>query len=385
MIEFWIAALALGLVAAAVVLVPVLRSWARGENTRSGSTLGMAIAIALAVPIAALILYSRWTTWDWSGDAARAAQAESEEVHAMDEAVQDLVARLQREPENVDGWAMLGRTYMSMGRFADAAGAYRQALDVAGGEPVELMANFAEAQALSDPQGLQGGSGQMFERILELDPDNPKGLWYGGIYAFENRRFEESEARLSKLMTMNPPETLIPLIEERIAEARAHIGVDPAIFAGAEPAGVEPAGVEPAGAEPAAEQSQAMSASEPNATPAPAVADGEAIPIQVSIDPAVGGGLPGGAPLFIIARNPAGGPPLAVIRRTAGELPLALALRDENAMMQGMTILDQPELELVARVALSGSPAAQPGDLFGEITYQRGGGPVQIRIDRVVE
>jgi cytochrome c-type biogenesis protein CcmH len=105
----------------------------------------------------------------------------------------------------------------------------------------------------------------------------------------------------------------------------------------------------------------------------------------VSIDPTVAGSLRGGAPLFIIARNPAGGPPLAVIRRTADELPLEIALRNENAMMQGMTILDQPELELVARVSLSGSPAAQPGDLFGEITYQRGSGPVQIRIDRIVE
>ena len=117
-----------------------------------------------------------------------------------------------------------------------------------------------------------------------------------------------------------------------------------------------------------------------------AVADaGDAIPIQVSIDPAVAGTLRGSAPLFIIARNPAGGPPLAVIRRTADELPVTIALRDENAMMQGMTILDQPELELVARVSMSGSPAAQPGDVFGAVTYQRGSGAVQIRIDRVVE
>ena len=59
MIEFWIAALALGLVAAALVLVPVLRTWARGEKAHAGSTLGVAVAVAVLVPIAALILYSR--------------------------------------------------------------------------------------------------------------------------------------------------------------------------------------------------------------------------------------------------------------------------------------------------------------------------------------
>jgi cytochrome c-type biogenesis protein CcmH len=369
MIEFWIAALALGLVAAAVVLVPALRVWTRSAEGRTGTTLGIAVVLAMVVPVSALVLYARWTTWDWSGDAARASAAEAEEMHAMDDAVGALLARLQRDPNDVEGWSMLGRTYMQMRRFGDAAGAYRQALDVAAGEPLDLLADLGQAMALSDPQGLQGGAGPMFERVLELNPDDPNGLWYGGIYAYENRDFAVADERLSKLLTMNPPPTLIPLIEERIAEARAHADVDPAMFADAGQ-----------GTPPAQETGSVQAAEQP--APAPA---GDGIPIQVTLDPGLAGRLNRPAPLFIIARNPAGGPPLAVIRRMSGQLPVSVELRDENAMMQGMTILDQPELDLVARVSLSGSPAAQPGDLFGEITYAQGGGPVQINIDRVVE
>ncbi len=379
MTGFWIAALALGLVAAALVFVPVLRGWLRQQEGRSGVTLGLGVVMAFVIPVTALVLYSRWTTWDWSGEVSRAAAQQAEQTHDMEEAVQALVARLQREPQDVEGWSMLGRTYMSMRRFEDAAGAFRQGLDAAAGEPVELMADYGEALALSDPQGLQGPAGPLFERVLELNPSHPKGLWYGGIYAYENRDFETSVDRLSTLLTMNPPQTLIPLIEERIAEAEAHMGVDPALFAAAE----EESGGSAAPVSTAAAATPGP-AEEPAAASEPAPADASAIPIQVTLDPELAGRLGAGAPVFIIARNPAGGPPLAVIRKGSDQLPVAVELTDGNAMMQGMTILDQPELSLVARVALSGSPAAQPGDLFGEVVYKQGDGPVQIRIDQVV-
>jgi cytochrome c-type biogenesis protein CcmH len=121
------------------------------------------------------------------------------------------------------------------------------------------------------------------------------------------------------------------------------------------------------------------------ATAAPATAS-NGIQLQISLDPALAARIPGPTPVFIIARNSGGGPPLAVIRSSSAELPLAVELTDANAMMEGVTITDQPELELVARVALSGSPAQRPGDLFGAVNYARGNsGPTRIRIDQVAE
>jgi cytochrome c-type biogenesis protein CcmH len=389
MTQFWIAALALGLVAAAIILVPVIRAWARqqGED-RSSSALGVGIVVALAIPVVSMMLYARWSTWDWAtgGTTMGAALGGGAEVHEMDQAIAALEQRLAAQPEDLDSWMLLGRTYMSMRRFDQAARVYRQAAALDASSP-QVLADFGEALALSDPDGLQGEAGVIFERVLAMSPSHPKGLWYGGLNAYENANWALAEQRLGMLLTLNPPETLVPLIEERLAAARTHgAGMPPQESARAEavapapqpslpgPAAPEPAAPEPAAPEPAAPE-----------VAAPVVAS-DAILLDVSLDPVLVAGVPGHTPVFIIARNPGGGPPLAVVRATAAELPMSVRLTDANAMMEGVTILDQSELELVARVSLSGSPAQRPGDLYGAVNYVRGNsGSTSLRIDRVAE
>jgi hypothetical protein len=129
------------------------------------------------------------------------------------------------------------------------------------------------------------------------------------------------------------------------------------------------------------------------AAPATAVADTlpepsgpDVIQLSISVAPALADRLNSPAPLFIFARGTAGGPPLAVVRRGSNELPLTIEMSDANAMMQGVQISTMPELQLVARVSMGGSPAAKPGDLFGEVKYSREAGQqVNIVIDQVVE
>jgi cytochrome c-type biogenesis protein CcmH len=377
MTQFWIAALALGLVAAAFVLVPVLRAWRLEGAGRSSSTLGIGIVLALAIPVTANMLYARWSTWDWGSGGGRAMGTSAEAEHEMEDLVAALEERLNQRPEDLEGWMMLGRSYMSMGRYGDGARAFRQAANLDGNQNPQILADLGEAIGLSDPMGLQGEAAGIFERVLAQSPSHPKALWYGGLNAFENSDFVLAEQRLSLLLTLNPPETLVPIIEERITAARAHTGAMPAT---PEDRSSTPAGT-PAPEVPAV----AAAPAQQEATAAPTTAS-NGIQLQISLDPALAARIPGPTPVFIIARNSGGGPPLAVIRSSSAELPLAVELTDANAMMEGVTITDQPELELVARVALSGSPAQRPGDLFGAVNYARGNsGPTRIRIDQVAE
>lgn len=379
MTQFWIAALALGLVAAALVLVPVIRSWARQDSERSSAALGVGIVIALAVPVVSMMLYSRWTTWDWSTGGSVMGE---EGMHEMDEAIATLQRRLAQQPDDLESWMLLGRSYMSMRRFGDAAQAFRQAAAVDGQNSPQVLADLGEALALSDPEGLAGEAGAIFERVLSKSPSHPKALWYGGLNAYENANFALADERLSLLLTMNPPETLVPLIEERIAAARAHSGEAAAAAPEVPVAAVQPEAVEP---EPVTPAAAAAAQPEPPAPAAETVAGG--IPLEVTLDPALAARIPGPMPMFIIARNPGGGAPLAVIRTSSAELPMSVTLSDANAMMAGVTISDQAELELIARVSLSGSPAQRPGDLYGAVNYVRGGGevPTRIRIDSVAD
>ena len=371
MTQFWIAALALGLAAAAIVLVPVVLAWARQQADRSSTALGVGIVVAFAIPVIGVMLYSHWSTWDWGAGGMQSAGADAGEMHEMDDAIRALEQRLASNPQDIESWLLLGRSYMSMRRFDGAARAYRQAANLDGNNSVQILADLGEALALSDPEGLQGEAGAIFERVLAASPMHPKGLWYGGLNAYENANWALADERLSMLLTLNPPETLIPILEERIADARNQAAGTVAALP------VQP--VAPASAAPAA-------APAPAPVPEAPAMQGDGIRLQIDLDPALAARIPGPTPVFILARNPAGGPPLAVIRSSSSELPMNVTLSDANAMMEGITILDQPELELVVRVSLSGSPAQRPGDLYGAVDYVRGnGGPTRITIDRIAQ
>ena len=387
MTQFWIAALALGLVAAAMVLVPVLRAWKRQETERNSSVLGVGILVALAIPVAGIMLYSHWSTWDWAAGGSQA-RGGGADMHEMDQALQALEQRLAQNPDELESWLLLGRSYMSLRRFDDAAGAFRKAAALDGQDSPQILADLGEAIALSQPEGLQGEAGAIFERVLNAVPDYPKALWYGGLNAFENGSWDLAVTRLEKLLSMNPPATLVPLIEERIAVARANAaGGMPAAMA--EPPAATPA---PADRSPTTATNGASAPAAAAPVPAPAAGESqgqrqaEGIRLDVSLAPELLARVPPAAPVFIIARLPTGGPPLAVVRARTNELPISVTLTDANAMMEGVTILDQPELDLVARISLSGGPAQRPGDLYGRVQYLGGdGGPVDLRIDRVAE
>lgn len=352
MITFWILALAIGLAASAIIMVPLLRSFFHdsGERQSPGLTIGVGAAIALALPVAAMLLYARWTTWDWAmaGESSPMTAAEAEQVHSMEQAVASLEERLRASPGDAEGWRLLGRSYMSLERFPDAASAYLHAIELTNDSPPELRADYAEALFLSDPTGIRGESGPMFARLLNEAPDNPKVIWYGGFAAFENGDEEQGRELWGRLLEMNPPEPMRLIIEQRLGTASA---------AASSPA---------------------------TATEAP-VADGT-VRLSISMAPGLDADLGQAVPLFIFARGQSGGPPLAVVRRSSSELPLIVNLSDDNAMMEGVKLTDQPELMLVARLSMNGSPGARAGDLFGEVQYSwDSGGRAEILIDQVVQ
>jgi len=350
MTSFFIIALVIALAGSATVLAPLLKSFfsKHDDDPRPAITLSTGIVVALLIPVVALFLYSRWTTWTWQEHGA--AQADAEQAHSMEDAVASLERRLQQDGDDVRGWQMLGRSYVNLQRFDKAAEAYRHVVDLTGGKDPAALADYGEALFLSDPNGMNGDAGPLFRDLVVQAPDNPKVIWYGGSEAFERGDDEAGKRLWAQLLDMNPPDAMRRMIEERI-------GATPTAAAEEPPAAVADAGAVPEGA----------------------------IRVRVTVDPVLAGQVNSSVPLFIFARGTAGGPPLAAVRKMAGDLPLTLDISDANAMIDGVRISDQQELMLVARLSMSGSPRQQAGDLFGEVNYHRGdGNEVTIRIDQVV-
>jgi cytochrome c-type biogenesis protein CcmH len=342
-----------------LVLMPLLRRPADGESR----ALRSAAFVAVALPLLAVLLYAQWSNWPWRG-ASEAAPGVPPDVMAM---VEGLSQRLARDGGSLEEWQMLGRSRMQLKQYAAAADAYRHAYRMSNGADVDTLTSYAEALLLADPDALLADAGDLFERALALAPQDPKALWYGGLTAFGHEQYALARDRWRALLDHDPPppDDVRQILSERVAEAEVRLA------GGAADTAPEAAGT-------------VASAS---AAPAPATSaqTARSIVVQLTVAPALAAKVDPQAPLFVFARAPgAAGPPLAVQRHAAKELPLRVRLTDADAMVPGRTLSSVPVVEIVARVALSGQPVAQPGDLFGSAQVDAAGdADLSIEIDQV--
>ncbi len=348
MTAFIVACVVMAAVAIAFVVRPLIR---RNPEPEAQPARWAAIATAVTLPLLAVFVYSKVTTQQWGAQpaaaAAAAAAAANPEIEGM---VNQLEERLKREPNDAEGWTMLGRSFVMLGRYPRAVDAYQQAYDLTKGENVAALTGLAEALVLTDEASLNGRAGELIESALAKSPREPRALWYGSLAALSAGKLDVARARMQTLLDQNPPDSVRSVLETQIADISAQMG--------------------------------SSSGTAQAAAPASTVA----VKVAVSIAPAIAQQVKSPLTLFVLARTVGGGAPLAVVRLTSDQLPTIVDLSDANAMIAGRGLSSVPKAQIVARLSKSGSPQAQPGDFFGDADYvvQPGTGSVNIVIDRVV-
>ncbi len=251
----------------------------------------------------------------------------------VEDMVVGLASRLQSRPDDVDGWKMLGRSYMTLNDFAGAADAFERAVALESSQNAQTLVSLGEAILARDSSRIEGRTSALFESALALEPNNPSALFYAGIGALNRGNRALAADRWEILLGLNPPPEIREVLVQRIAEWR-----------GEAPPPMPP----PLPAQAAPQQS------------------GVVVSADVSVSDAAAASLPADATVFIIARDPAQpSPPIAVTRRRLSELPDVIQLGDRDSMIPGRALSGFAEFELVARVSLSGQPVAQTGDWFG--------------------
>jgi len=268
----------------------------------------------------------------------------------LDATVTNLASRLADNPNDLNGWKMLGRSYMTMSDFAGAVDAFERAVQLESAEDAQTLVSLAEALLASTGGGIDGRIASLFENALAIDQNSPQALFYGGIGAFNRQDNDLAADRWERLLGLNPPAEIKGILQQRIAEWR----------------GDEP---------PAA----------PDA-PAPVERPGVVVSATISMLDAAAASLPGDAVVFVIARDPAQpAPPIAVVRRRLSELPVTIELGDRESMVPGRSLSGFAEFELLARVSVSGQPTAQPGDWFGsQIVKPAENGNIELSIDQQI-
>lgn len=330
MLTFVLVAGSLAAGAAVLLLLPLVR---QREDARPAAGLAAA-GVLFALLLGGAALYAGFSNYSWVD-----APAVAETPAAM---AAKLAQRLAREPDNLEGWLMLGRTYQTLEQFPLSARAYQRADRIAEGRNAEAVIGFAESLLAQDFDQLRGAAGHLFERALALEPNNPKALLYSAFAALSRGEQASARERMTRMLTMNPPPQIRDIIEKQLR----------ALDGGAS---------------------------------APATPGDEArVAVHVTLAPALADKVPAGALLFVAARDPkAPGPPFAV-KRLPATFPVDVDLSAADAMLETRRITAGQQLEVVARVALGGTPTATSGDPFGQVSYHVGAdGRLNIVIDRL--
>jgi cytochrome c-type biogenesis protein CcmH len=355
--------------ALALILVPLLRKApaADGQDKSANRAVPAAVVMMIALPLGASAFYGATSNFPWDDPAALAAggAGHAQSGGSMQEVTSQLETRLQKNPGDLEGWRMLGRTYLVSGRADDAVAAYEKASALGGGRDPAVELDLAEALVLTDKPESQGRARTIIEAALAADENNQKALWYSGLMAVRADDPDTARKQWSRLLETNPPEEIRQILVAQLGELG--VAVPPAD--GASPMGPAMGAAATAGTTASAD----------------AVATGRTIRIAVSVDPTLAGKVTPGTTVFVSARE-AGipGPPIAAVRIATDQLPTTVVLSDANSMIEGRDLSSVDELQLVARVAFGGTAVTTSGDLIGEATHRKGAPEdVSVVINRV--
>jgi cytochrome c-type biogenesis protein CcmH len=315
----------------------------------------LALGLVLLLPIFAAVWYFNGESWHTQQNielvAAHPDQAQTLIVQAM---VQRLEQRLSKTPEDADGWAMLGRSYFVMQRYADAAQAYAKASALNGAQNAEWLVNEGEALAMAQQRQVTGEPALRFEQALKIDPAQGKALWYAGLAAAQSGQYEVALRRWLKLREQELPEELRAALDQRLQELSQLSGLK----------------------------------IPPRAQQKADVAGAVSLRVKVSLAPQLAGKIPPGASLFVFAKAAEGPPmPLAVQKLSADKLPIEVTLDDSMAMMPSLRLSQFPRWLLTARISSSGSALPQSGDWQGQLQVDRADAaqPVSVVISEQVK
>ncbi len=135
-----------------------------------------------------------------------------------------LAKRLEQNPGDADGWAMLGRSYVSLEKYDDASNAYAKAAELKKND-ADILTEYAFALAMTNGRKLEGRPAELIKQALSIAPENPKVLQLAGTAEFEAKHYQQAIVYWQKLLEMssgNPD--LEQSISKRIEQAKSLAG-----------------------------------------------------------------------------------------------------------------------------------------------------------------
>lgn len=185
---------------------------ARGGKLRPGSRAGMAAALTVVL-VGGLGVY--WITGSFrlasqpgevaAATPARPMLASDHQGIQIANAIASLRAKLEKQPDNPEGWRLLARSYATVGNYAAAVQVYQRLMDQA---PADLALQADYAEALIDANGgiVGPGSATVFRKVLVSAPGDPRALYYLALREAQNGRPMVAARAWAGILRNAPPD-----------------------------------------------------------------------------------------------------------------------------------------------------------------------------------
>lgn len=319
-----------------------------------------AVALALLIPIGSVLSYLALGDQRALAPVTAPTVASADSRHSVapdqiEKMVTALAERLRSEPDNAEGWMMLGRSYTALDRYADAVIAFRRASTLAPSN-ASLLADFADVLGMAQGKRLSGEPARLIQQALDADPRHVKALALAGSVSFESHDYAAARGYWERLIAVVPPDSDIA------RSVRGSISQALQLEGAASPA-----------------------ASATVATDAPSAAGTLSVSGEVAISQGLANDVAPGDTLFVFARAMQGPRmPLAIVKRPVGSWPSSFVLDDTMAMGPDLKLSRFGKVVVTARISRSGAASPQSGDLVGQSEpVAPGARGLRITVDRV--
>jgi cytochrome c-type biogenesis protein CcmH len=155
------------------------------------------------------------------------AGAEAGDIDAM---VGSLAERLKSEPDNLEGWTLLARSYGALGRYDEAVEALRRVVELTNGS-LDAVAMLAEHMVFAADGAVTPDALALFDQVASAQPGNPAAAFYRGLARDQAGDGAGALAIWTALGQTTPAEApWLANLRDQIAAAAEAIGADPATY-----------------------------------------------------------------------------------------------------------------------------------------------------------
>lgn len=282
-----------------------------------------------------------------SVDSQQVAGNTQNKLPSIEEMLPRLEAHLQTNPDDVEGWKLLGTTYHRLRRFHDADKALTRALELAPLD-ISIKLQLADSRVVLADGNFDSATVALIDEALTQEPDNVQGNWLRGMASEQTGDMQKAIVhwrRILPLLNNDPPSQ--NQLQQMIARAESSEST------------------RTDGEQSSSASSDSVQTPETSLQSQTAATTG--VSVQVVLSDALQNQLAPTLPVFVYARAVDGPPaPLAVARLNVSDLPATVVLDDTMAMIPAFKLSGFDSVTIGARVAVSGDPVAQPGDWFAE-------------------